>query len=224
MNSSTATSTLSAVSPWRVALLFAAAGLAAGLVAVLLLSLAIPYLAGFILFYGYGVLFAAFITVAGAIACRLKWISAPASWFRISLAAAITAVAYPLALFGQALLADLVGTWLSHARYFVWLAKVHDSSNGFFFFGALIVSVLLWAALSVVQFQWNMKILLSSTVLGVSWAVVFTVIRWVFESRVENVDWAYWIGLFLSIATMLFGGVCGHALATTSAAHESSVK
>lgn len=228
MNGSSPPSTFSQGSPWRSTALFSAAGLVASLIAVLLPTLPIPYLVGFTFVYGYGILFAASVTVAGTIAYRLKWIGSPASWFRICLAAAITAVSYPVALIGGASFAGSVETWLNHTRHFAGLVRVVIGSNGILVYGALMASVLIWTALSVVQRQWSMKTLVRLAALGVSWVAGFTVISTAFQSRLENllrpimVPSLFWIGLLLSIGAMLFGGVCGHALATDSTAHGTS--
>jgi len=222
----------SAISSWRPTALFSVAGFASGLLPVLL-SFAPTYLGffgfGFALyiFFGHGVLFLASMTVAGVIASRLKWMSAPRSWSRIVLAAAITVVSYPAALMGV-YVASFPARWLSHILGFAWVATAMGGPNSSLVLSALIASVLVWAALSVVQRQWNVKILLRFVVLGAGWAAAFTAVGEPVFSRLEALlqfDTApLAIGILLSVGGMLFGGVCGHAFATVPPPHESSAK
>ena len=225
LNGSSAPSTFSAVFPWRATVLFSAAGLASGLLLVLLRAVSKSYVPDFvvyILLYGYGLLFAAFMIAAGAIACKLKWITAQPTWYQICLSIAITAFSYPMALIGGACVM-FIGEGLSDRRHFSWVVKVLPPEFCFFLISSLIASVLVWIALGVVQGQRNTMTLLRLVVLGASWGAVFTVIANAFESRHAGLA-GFWIELLLSIGAMLFGGVCGHALATASTAHGSSAE
>lgn len=221
------------ISAWRPAFLFSVAGLASGMVtsvpAVFLRNPLVDEAFGFTLVYGFGLFFTVFMTIAGLIAHRLRWISVRPPWYQVLLAVILTVVSYPVAWVGGMCSIYLVEP-LSHYIHFTRVGKATIFWVGWLVSGALIASFLVWIALGIFQRQWNARILLRLTILGVSWGTVCAVIGTTLESRLESLfpraidTSALGFGLLLSVGGMLFGGVCGHALATTPAPREKSAE
>jgi hypothetical protein len=188
----------------KVILVFAAGGIASGLLGGILDQLPIPGVLGFSFFFGPGFYF--FLALSGSlwIARRVGWLALTFGWKRCVASAAIVAISYPLGLY---VMADNP-----------FFSDTLDMLSS-----ALVVSLLVWTALSILTRAWKWKSLLAFVAAGFLWSAIFTWVGNRFDSQLRafapsgaKFEWAM-VTALLTVGECLFGGIVGYFLSRIDA-------
>jgi hypothetical protein len=202
----------------KVILIFAGGGITSGLLGGILGQLPILGVAVFNFFYGPGLYFLLALSGSVWFARRAGWLAITFAWKRCATSAAILIISYPLGLYGMAV-PGYLEQWMLHTRLSLFLATHPEGlPNLDLFSSALVVSLLVWIALSIFIRAWNGKALLTFVMAGFLWLGVFLWVANRFEPQLKpfipsgvNLEWTM-ITALLTVGECLFGGIIGYSL------------
>jgi hypothetical protein len=201
----------------KVILVFAAGGIASGLLGGILGQ--VPVLGVVVFnFFCPGLYFLLALSGSMWFARRAGWLAITFAWQRCATSSAIVIISYPLGFYGMAVPGYLEQR-MPHTRLSLFLATHPEGlSNLDLFPSALVVSLLVWTALSIFIRAWSGKALLTFVMAGFLWSGVFLWVANRFEPQLKpfipsgaNFEWAM-VTALLTVGECLFGGIVGYFL------------
>lgn len=202
----------------KVVLIFAAGGIASGFLGGILGQVPILGIGVFNFFYGPGLYFLLALSGSVWFAQRAGWLAIKFGWKRCATSSAIVIISYPLGLYGM-VVPGYLEQWMLRTRLSPFLATHPEGLPTLdLFSSALVVSLLVWTALSIFIRAWNGKALLTFVMAGFLWLGVFLWVANRFEPQLKpfipsgiNFEWTM-ITALLTVGECLFGGIIGYTL------------